>query len=91
MDVHSRFSQFDNQSKRTKAGPQATKPRIMADSSPKIQLPRKTSNAGSSNSANASLFVRRPIATNSRVKQDEKTRIDMYLSFVNNALHQKSL
>ncbi|ESK95127.1 ribosomal dna transcription factor rrn3 [Moniliophthora roreri MCA 2997] len=91
MDVHSRFSQFDNQSKRTKAGPQATKPRIMADSSPKAQLPRKTSNAASSSSANASLFIRRPIATNSRVKQDEKTRKDMYLSFVNNALHQKSL
>ncbi|KAG5639716.1 hypothetical protein H0H81_005899 [Sphagnurus paluster] len=35
-------------------------------------------------------LVRRPIATNSRVKQDEKYRKDMYLSFVRNALHQKS-
>ncbi|KAG6854356.1 hypothetical protein C0991_007861 [Blastosporella zonata] len=38
----------------------------------------------------SSLLVRRPIATNSRVKQDEKYRKDMYLSFVNNALQQKA-
>ncbi|KAG5648819.1 hypothetical protein DXG03_000168 [Asterophora parasitica] len=36
------------------------------------------------------LLVRRPIATNSRVKQDEKYRKDMYLAFVHNALQQKS-
>ena len=33
----------------------------------------------------------RPIATNSRIKQGERLRKDMYLAFVNNALHQKTL
>ncbi|KAG7097337.1 hypothetical protein E1B28_004694 [Marasmius oreades] len=88
MDPHSRFSQFDNK-RIPKAGPQSSRPRVMeSKDSPKSQLPRKPS---SSTAPNASLFMRRPIATNSRVKQDEKTRKDMYLSFVNNALHQKSL
>lgn len=40
--------------------------------------------------ASASLLIQRPIATNSRIKQDEKYRKDMYLAFVNNALQQKS-
>ncbi|TFK43795.1 RNA polymerase I-specific transcription initiation factor RRN3 [Crucibulum laeve] len=35
-------------------------------------------------------LIGRPIATNSRVKQDEKYRKDMYLAFVNNALQQKT-
>ncbi|KXN92333.1 RNA polymerase I-specific transcription initiation factor RRN3 [Leucoagaricus sp. SymC.cos] len=34
-------------------------------------------------------LVRRPIATNSRIKQNENYRKDMYLAFVNNALQQK--
>ncbi|GLB34084.1 putative RNA polymerase I-specific transcription initiation factor RRN3 [Lyophyllum shimeji] len=38
----------------------------------------------------SSLLVRRPIATNSRVKQDEKYKKDMYLAFVHNALQQKT-
>jgi RNA polymerase I-specific transcription initiation factor RRN3 len=33
----------------------------------------------------------RPIATNSRIKQGERLRKDMYLAFVNNALLQKTL
>jgi RNA polymerase I-specific transcription initiation factor RRN3 len=33
----------------------------------------------------------RPIATNSRIKQGERLRKDMYLAFVNNALQQKTL
>ncbi|KAI0316206.1 RNA polymerase I-specific transcription initiation factor RRN3 [Amylostereum chailletii] len=33
----------------------------------------------------------RPIATNSRIKQEERLRNDMYLSFVSNALLQKSM
>ncbi|KAF9266320.1 RNA polymerase I-specific transcription initiation factor RRN3 [Marasmius fiardii PR-910] len=88
MDPHSRFSQFDNK-RNPKAGPQSSKPRLMdPKDTPKAQLPRKPS---ASSTPNPSLFMGRPIATNSRVKQDEKTRKDMYLSFVNNALHQKSL
>ncbi|KNZ77234.1 RNA polymerase I-specific transcription initiation factor rrn3 [Termitomyces sp. J132] len=42
-------------------------------------------------SDSCSSLVRRPIATNSRVKQDEKYKKDMYLSFVNNALQQKTI
>ncbi|KAI0278642.1 RNA polymerase I-specific transcription initiation factor RRN3-domain-containing protein [Russula aff. rugulosa BPL654] len=33
----------------------------------------------------------RPIATNSRIKQGDRLRKDMYLAFVNNALQQKTL
>lgn len=33
----------------------------------------------------------RPIATNSRIKKNERFRKDMYLAFVNNALQQKFL
>jgi RNA polymerase I-specific transcription initiation factor RRN3 len=38
----------------------------------------------------SNLLIRRPIATNSRVKQDEMVRRNMYLSFITNALQQKS-
>ncbi|GJE84320.1 RNA polymerase I-specific transcription initiation factor RRN3 [Phanerochaete sordida] len=41
-----------------------------------------TSSNGSVNS--------RPVVTNSRVKQDEQYRKDMYLAFINNALQQKA-
>lgn len=43
-----------------------------------------------SRKATSSLLITRPIATNSRVKQDEQYRKDMYLAFVNNALQQKA-
>lgn len=36
-----------------------------------------------------SLLIRRPIATNSRIRQDEILKKDMYLSFVTNALQLK--
>jgi hypothetical protein len=35
--------------------------------------------------------LRRPIATNSRIKKNERFSKDMYLAFVNNALQQKFL
>jgi RNA polymerase I-specific transcription initiation factor RRN3 len=41
-------------------------------------------------SPSPAMLMRRPIATNSRVKQDEKYRKDMHLAFVNNALLQKA-
>ncbi|KAL0059876.1 DNA independent RNA polymerase I transcription factor [Marasmius tenuissimus] len=91
MDVHSRFSQFDNK-RHPKSGPQSLKPRLMDPKDPqKAQLPRKASTSSSTSATNATLLIRRPIATNSRIKQDEKTRKDMFLSFVNNALQQKLL
>ena len=40
-------------------------------------------------STSTKAVIRRPVATNSRVKQDEMFKRDMYLSFVLNALQQK--
>lgn len=42
-------------------------------------------------SSSPSTPMPRPIATNSRIKQDERLRKDMHLAFVNNALQQKAL
>ncbi|KAJ3856390.1 RNA polymerase I-specific transcription initiation factor RRN3 [Lentinula lateritia] len=96
MDPHSRFSHFDNK-RNPKAGPQSLtqKPRFMDnpikpnldDFASAKQQNRKSSAARESNT---SILVRRPFVTNSRVKQDEKSRKDMYLAFVNNALQEKA-
>ena len=40
--------------------------------------------------SNLRVSSRRPIATNSRIKQDENYKKDMYLAFVHNALQQKA-
>ncbi|KAF9464841.1 RNA polymerase I-specific transcription initiation factor RRN3 [Collybia nuda] len=50
----------------------------------------KRSTATSKESSSSPSLINRPIATNSRVKQDEKYRKDMYLAFVHNALQQKA-
>ena len=57
----------------TKAGPQSR-------NSDLLKMPSRISTKA---------VIRRPIATNSRVKQDEILRRDMHLSFVSNALQQK--
>lgn len=92
MDPHSRHSQFNQRTPR--AGPKSLNLRfvdLMAQPKQPIDIsnskrpaatPRKPSNSPS--------LIRRPIATNSRVKQDEKYRKDMYLAFVHNALQQKT-
>ncbi|KAH9947168.1 RNA polymerase I-specific transcription initiation factor RRN3 [Amylocystis lapponica] len=92
MDPHSRFSQFN--SRQTKAGPIASTSRHMEQSKPtnplesfkKRPTPSRTSSAASA----SGLYMSRPIATNSRIKQDEQFRKDMYLAFVNNSLQQKA-
>ncbi|KAJ3757774.1 RNA polymerase I-specific transcription initiation factor RRN3 [Lentinula raphanica] len=95
MDPHSRFSHFDNK-RNPKAGPQslAQRPRFM-DNSVKPNLDNLASmkqqsrkNPESYNDG-SSILARRPFVTNSRVKQEEKSRKDMYLAFVNNALQEK--
>ena len=48
-----------------------------------------TSSFSSSVKELASL-VSRPIASNSRVRRDEKYKRDMYLAFIDNALEQKA-
>ncbi|KAF7290905.1 hypothetical protein HMN09_01269000 [Mycena chlorophos] len=94
MDPHSTLSQFN--SRPPKAGPAAQKHKYMeSQQQPKPSLdsfPKKSS-AGSARKAAASApsgVMRRPIATNSRIKQDDQYRKDMHLAFVNNALVQKA-
>ncbi|CAK5262553.1 unnamed protein product, partial [Mycena citricolor] len=93
MDPHSTLSQY-NQRRTRKAAPasikymevQPVKPPLL-DSFPKRPTP---SHKASSSSLSSPVVIRRPIATNSRVKQDEKYRKDLHLAFVNNALLQKA-
>ena len=75
MDPHSRLSQFNHRVR--KAGPQSRRESIQP---PKDSFKMPSQKA----------VIRRPIATNSRVKQDELFKRDMYLSFVSNALQQKT-
>lgn len=87
--VHSRHSQFNKRV--PKSGPSTPAVRFM-EPSPRPVLdnyPKQPSARRSSKSSTASQLSR-PIATNSRVKQDEKYRKDIYLAFVNNALEQKA-
>ncbi|PBL02973.1 RNA polymerase I-specific transcription initiation factor RRN3 [Armillaria gallica] len=92
MDPHSRLSQFNHRT--PKSGPQNS--RFMEAPLPKPSLatfPGKQSRKSSATTPSSSslLLVRRPIATNSRVKQDEKYRNEMYLSFITSALQEKAI
>ncbi|ETW83701.1 hypothetical protein HETIRDRAFT_380901, partial [Heterobasidion irregulare TC 32-1] len=95
MDPHSRHSQFNQRPPKT--GPIALASRHMdfslSKSSPSLdEFTRHPAPSRKSSSASSpSLLASRPIATNSRIKQDEKLRKDMYLAFVNNALQQKAM
>lgn len=88
MDPHSRLVQFNQRP--PKIGPKAASRGYME--SPKLTLEsftKKASTPTRKSSSPAPALVRRPIATNSRIRQDEQYRKDMYLAFVNNALQQK--
>ncbi|KAF8204639.1 RNA polymerase I-specific transcription initiation factor RRN3 [Pholiota molesta] len=88
MDPHSRHSQFNYRA--PKAGPiSRNMDSVSTQKTEPAKLPPKTSSKASKAASN-NLLVRRPIATNSRVKQDEMVKRDMYLSFVTNALQQKA-
>ncbi|OSD04599.1 RNA polymerase I-specific transcription initiation factor RRN3 [Trametes coccinea BRFM310] len=98
MDPHSRFSHFN--ARQTKAGPIASSSRFMESQlKPSISLdgftpkkgPKSPSTPKKSSSVPSSLYIDRPIVTNSRIKQDEQYRKDMHLAFVNNALQQKAM
>ncbi|KAJ6466697.1 RNA polymerase I-specific transcription initiation factor RRN3 [Mycena vitilis] len=84
MDPHSTLSQFNQ--RRPKAGP-THKYMDISQSRPALESFGKRPSRASPSPA---VLIRRPIATNSRVKQDEKYRKDMHLAFVNNALLQKA-
>ncbi|KII95045.1 hypothetical protein PLICRDRAFT_98907 [Plicaturopsis crispa FD-325 SS-3] len=94
MDPHSRHSQFNQRTPRTGPYPTATRFAMEPPQKPTLESFSKRSKparkSSSASSASTSLRMSRPIATNSRVKQDEKYRQDMYLAFVNNALQQKT-
>ncbi|KAI9434445.1 RNA polymerase I-specific transcription initiation factor RRN3 [Lactarius indigo] len=101
MDPHSRLTQFNQRS------PKALNSRQMdlqfhPKSSPISDRFAKRSDATtkgssrkrSSSSSSSSVLLdgsSRPIATNSRIKKDERFRKDMHLAFVHNALQQKAL
>ncbi|KAH9943218.1 RNA polymerase I-specific transcription initiation factor RRN3 [Epithele typhae] len=99
MDPHSRFSHFNSRQTRTAPGPSSSrymdprpKPRINLEDLPpkassKFPASPKTSSSITSPSA---LYAERPVATNSRIKQDEQYRKDIHLAFVNNALQLKA-
>ncbi|TFK55617.1 RNA polymerase I-specific transcription initiation factor RRN3 [Heliocybe sulcata] len=87
MDPHSRHSQF-NQRQR-KVGPLPPSTRYMEQTQVKAPGTGSLKNRARSSSS-TSLSVARPISTNSRIRQDEQYRKDMYLAFINNALQQKA-
>ncbi|KAJ7639197.1 RNA polymerase I-specific transcription initiation factor RRN3 [Roridomyces roridus] len=87
MDPHSTRSQFNQRA--PKAGPKAHK--YMEMPKPALEpFPKRPASASRKPSPSPVGLINRPIATNSRVKQDEKYRKDMHLAFVNNALLQKA-
>ncbi|KAJ7129326.1 RNA polymerase I-specific transcription initiation factor RRN3 [Mycena epipterygia] len=89
MDPHSTLSQF-NQRRAPKAGPISHKYMDLQQPKPALDSFTKRPSASRKASPSPAGLIRRPIATNSRVKQDEKYRKDMHLAFVNNALLQKA-
>ncbi|KZT05644.1 RNA polymerase I-specific transcription initiation factor RRN3 [Laetiporus sulphureus 93-53] len=94
MDLHSRFIQCNV--RQPKAGPTATSlrhlepPQMFVFSLEDFKERSASSKQWSSSASELALDVSRPIATNSRIKQDEQYRKDMYLAFVRNALQQKT-
>ncbi|KAI6146206.1 RNA polymerase I-specific transcription initiation factor RRN3 [Pisolithus tinctorius] len=90
MDPHSTRSQFNQRT--PKAGPYMPQirytdpsPKFSIESYAKSKSPRPDCRAADA----ISLLIQRPIATNSRVKQDEQFKKDMYIAFINKALQGK--
>ncbi|KAH8096739.1 RNA polymerase I-specific transcription initiation factor RRN3 [Cristinia sonorae] len=94
MDPHSRHSQFNT--RKPKAGPSTVESRRnevpMKSPNPLESFSKRSSASSSSRSASPglSLMKDRPMATNSRIKQDEQFRKDIHLTFVTSALQQKA-
>ncbi|KAG0702449.1 RNA polymerase I-specific transcription initiation factor RRN3 [Suillus ampliporus] len=85
MDPHSRHSQFNQRTPKT--GPFS--PSVRFEQTQKVTLDKYTKASSSSMPSDSPLFTSRPIATNSRVKQDEQFKKDMFLAYVNKALLEK--
>lgn len=85
MDPHSRLSQFNQRAPKT--GPFS--PSVRFEPTQKVTLDKYTKASSSSMPSDSPLFTSRPIATNSRVKQDEQFKKDMFLAYVNKAIREK--
>lgn len=85
MDPHSRLSQFNHRTPKT--GPFS--PSVRFEPTPKVTTLDKYTKASSSMPSDSPPFTTRPIATNSRVKQDEQFKKDMFLAYVNKAIREK--
>ncbi|CAL1700445.1 unnamed protein product [Somion occarium] len=89
MDPHSRLSQFNNRP--PKAGPNQRRMEApLRTLDPLDNYKKKSASSKYPASSSTSSLLGRPIATNSRVKQDEQYRKDMHLAFITNALQQKA-
>lgn len=94
--AHSRHLQYNNQKRRPKQGPSLQNLRQMEVKTTNVfDYFRKASNNSFSSSTSTTTKVSkespaRPIASNSRLRRDEKYRRDMYLAFIDNALTQKA-
>ena len=91
MDPHSRLSQYNQRPPKSGPPPASrfltnTLLKTSLENFPSTLSPATKPKPGSEAST---FLVHRPIATNSRIKQNENYRKDMYLAFVNNALQQK--
>ncbi|KAJ7228301.1 RNA polymerase I-specific transcription initiation factor RRN3 [Mycena pura] len=89
MDPHSTLSQFNQRPPKTGRIPHKYMD-VAQPPKPNLDSFAKRPSASRKASPSPAVLIRRPIATNSRVKQDEKYRKDMHLVFVNNALLQKA-
>ncbi|KAF8838365.1 RNA polymerase I-specific transcription initiation factor RRN3 [Paxillus ammoniavirescens] len=91
MDPHSRLSQFNQRT--PKSGPYAPTARFM-EQQPKITIEKYAKHPPPAKSASGHAdgllsLAQRPIATNSRVRQGEQFKKDMFIAFVNKALQEK--
>jgi len=97
MDPHSRHSQFNQ--RQPKSGPPArlinsmplqpsSKP-IVPPTTPMSPTDRRAAKSKAKITTTFAM-TQRPIASNSRIRQSESLRRDMYLAFVNNALQEKA-
>lgn len=91
MDPHSTHSQFNQRT--PKSGPYTPTTRFM-EQLPKLTIEKYTKPPPPSKSAvhdadHLLSLGQRPIATNSRVRQGEQFKRDMFIAFINKALQEK--
>ncbi|KAG6330825.1 hypothetical protein ID866_8263 [Astraeus odoratus] len=92
MDPHSTHSQFNQRTPKSgpflPSTPRDMQSKITIEKYAKRPSPKSPATNGGA-AGPLSLLMQRPIATNSRVKQDEQFKKDMYIAFINKALQGK--